>query len=349
MRLYAKKVTQLCLIWSLVAVTLIIPFSASSSPAKEIKIKMSCVLGPGTAIWKASQAFSKRISERTGDQIKIKVYSPGSLVGPTEVFEALGKGLIDMAFTTGEYWAGKNKAFAFVTYMPGGFDSPVQHDFWLYERGGLDLVRQLYEPHGIHLLSLPYYPAEFLTSRTPIKSLEDLKGKKLVFSGAMPHMLFNKLGASTVSMPTGERVAALERGVIDGGDLGAPNLTVGIGAHRVAKYMLRPSLHQPSSALELSINMKLWQSLPDNFKTVFTDEAYELAWRNYRYNVDMDLKALDKMRAGGLKEFTLPESEVKKVRELAKTCWHEAAMESELGKKLLESQLAVMKEFNLIE
>ena len=254
-----------------------------------------------------------------------------------------------MAFTSGEYWAGKNPAFAFVTYLPGGFDSPVQHDFWLYQRGGLDLVRQLYEPNNIYLLSLPYYPAEYLTSRVPIKSLEDIKGKKLVFSGAMQHKLFNKLGAATVSMPTGERVTALERGVIDGGDLAVPNLTVAIGAHQVAKYLLRPSLHQPSSALELSINMDVWKSLPDNLKMVLSDEAYDLAWRDYRYNVDMDMEALKKMRAVGLQEFTLTEAEVKQVRKLAMECWEEMAKDSEMGKKILDSQVAVMKELGLLE
>ena len=343
-----RKNTNHRLVRMLLAVAMILTLFATNAMAKEMKLKMASVLGPGTAIWKAAKDFSKRVEKRTDGQIKIKVYSPGSLVGPTEVFEALGKGVIDMAFTTGEYWAGKNKAFAFLTYLPGGFDSPVQHDFWLYERGGMELARQLYAPFGIHLLSLPYYPAEYLTSRVPIRSLSDIKGKKLVFSGAMSHKLFNKLGASTVSMPTGERVTALERGVIDGGDLAAPNLTVAIGAHRVAKYMLRPSLHQPSSALELSINMKLFNSLPDKLKTIVSDEAYDLAWRNYRYSIDADLKAVKKMRDGGLKEHTLSESEVKKVRELAIISWEEMAKTTKLGKQLLDSQIAVMRELNLI-
>jgi len=317
--------------------------------AKEYKLKCACVLGPGTAIWKAGNEFAERVEKATNGEVKIKIYPPGALVGTIEVFEALGKGVIDMAFTTGEYWAGKDPAFAFVTYLPGGFDSAIQHDFWLYERGGIELVRELYAKYNIYCLSLPYYPAEYLTSRVPIKSIADIKGKKLVFSGAMATALFTKLGASTVSMPTGERPAALERGVVDGGDLGVPSTTVAIGADRVAKYMLRPSLHQPSSALELSMGMKLWESLPENLKFILEEEAYDLAWRNYRYNVDMDLAALKKMRAGGLKEYTLPESEVKEVRKLALSAWEETAKKTELGKKMMEGQLSVMKELGLIE
>ncbi|MBW2636564.1 MAG: TRAP transporter substrate-binding protein DctP [Deltaproteobacteria bacterium] len=322
---------------------------ASIASAKEYKLKCASVLGPGTAIWKAGNEFAERVEKATNGQVKIKVYPPGALVGSTEVFEALGKGVIDMAFTTGEYWAGKDPAFAFVTYLPGGFDSALQHDFWLYERGGIEMVRELYGKYNIYCLSLPYYPAEYLTSRVPITSVEDIKGKKLVLSGAMSNALFTKLGASTVSMPTGERPAALERGVIDGGDLGVPSTTVAIGADRVAKYMLRPSLHQPSSALELSMGMKRWNSLPDDLKLVLEQEAYDLAWRNYRYNVDMDFAALKKMREGGLKEYTLPESEVKKVRKIAISAWEEVAKKTELGKKMMESQLSVMKEFGLIE
>ncbi|MBN2539351.1 MAG: TRAP transporter substrate-binding protein DctP [Deltaproteobacteria bacterium] len=335
------------------AVLVVLLFSlgnqASVASAQEYKLKMACVLGPGTAIWKAGNEFTERVDKATNGQVKIKIYPPGALVGTTEVFEALGKGVIDMAFTTGEYWAGKDPAFAFVTYLPGGFDSALQHDFWLYQRGGIELVRELYGKYNIYCLSLPYYPAEYLTSRVPITSLADIKGKKLVLSGAMSNALFTKLGASTVSMPTGERPAALERGVIDGGDLGVPSTTVAIGADRVAKYMLRPSLHQPSSALELSMGMKLWKSLPENLKFVLEEEAYDLAWRNYRYNVDMDLAALKKMREGGLKEYILPEAEVKEVRKLALNAWEETAQKTELGRKMMEGQLLVMKELGLIE
>lgn len=333
----------------LATVFLIVAFSVSSGMAKDINLKMTCVLGPGTALFKAANAFAERIADKTGGQVKIKVYAPGTLIGPTEVFEALGKGVIDLAYTSGEYWAGKEIAFSFVTYLPGGFDSPVQHDFWLYQRGGLELVSKLYEPHNIKLLSLPYYPAEYLISRVPIKSLEDIKGKKLVFSGALQHALFNKLGASTVTMPAGERVASLERGVIDGGDFAAPNNTVALGAHRVAKYILKPSLHQPSSALELSMNMKEWQALPDNFKKIFADEAYDNAWRTYRYSLEMDLQAFKEMKSAGVTEYELTDDEVKKVRAMAMEVWNEFAAKSEMGKQLLDSQVGVMKELGLLD
>lgn len=336
-------------VYVILTILLIFAFTVHPTRAEGKTLKMPCVLGPGTALWKAANDFAKQIEEKTGGEYKIKVYAPGSLVGPTQVFEALGSGVIDLAFTTGEYWAGKDPAFAFVTYLPGGFNSPVHHDFWLYERGGIDLVRQLYAKFNIRLLSMPYYPAEYLTSRVPIKTLADIKGKKLVFSGAMQHKLFTKLGAATVSMPTGERVTALERGAIDGGDFAAPNLTVALGAHQVAKYMLRTPLHQPSSALELSMSMKLWNSLPDKLKAVFTDSAYETAWACYRYSVDMDIKALEKMRAAGLQEAVMSEAEAQQVRKAAISCWEEMAADTELGKKMLEGQVGVMKEFGLIE
>ena len=279
---------------------------ASVASAKEYVFKCANVLGPGTGMWKSGTEFAQRVEKATNGQVKIKMYPPEALVGTMEVFEALGKGVIDMAWFTGEYWAGKDPAFAFVSYLPGGFDSPIQTDFWLYQRGGIELVRELYGKYNIYCLSLPYYPAEFLMSRVPIKSKADLKGKKLVFSGALAHALFKKLGVATVTMPTGERPAALERGVIDGGDLGVPSTTIAIGAHRVAKYMLRPSIHQPSTGLELSMNMNVWKSLPEDLRQILEVEAYELAWRNYRNTTDLDNEALKKMRAGGLKEYTMP-------------------------------------------
>jgi len=321
---------------------------ASVASAKEYVLKCANVLGPGTGMWKSGTEFAQRVEKATNGQVKIKMYPPEALVGTMEVFEAVGKGVVDMAWFTGEYWAGKDPAFAFVSYLPGGFDSPVQHDFWLYQRGGVEMVRELYAKYNIYCLSLPYYPAEYLMSRVPIKSMADLKGKKLVFSGALAHSLFKKLGVATVTMPTGERPAALERGVIDGGDLGVPSTTIAIGAHRVAKYMLRPSLHQPSTALELSMNMNVWKSMPEDLKQILEAEAYELQWRNYRNTMDLDQEALKKMRAGGLKEYTLPASEVMAIRMEAIKAWQETAQKSPLGQKMMDSQISVMKEFGLL-
>ncbi len=322
---------------------------SASQPAKVYQLKCNMVLGPGTGIWKAGTEWAKRVKEASNGQLDISLHTPGSLIGTTEALEALGKGVIQLNFSTGEYWAGKDPAYAFVTYLPCGFESPEQHDFWLYKRGGIELIRELYAKSNVYLLSLPYYPPEYLMSRVPIQSLADIKGKKLVFSGSMPHALFTKLGASTVFMPTAERVTALERGVIDGGDIGIPSTTTAIGADRVAKYMLRPSFHQPSSALELAINMDLWKSLPDNLKKILELESYELAWRCYRESLDLDFEALKKMRAGGLKEYKLQESEVKQLRKMALEIWNEEAKKTELGKKILDSQVAVMKELGLLD
>jgi TRAP-type mannitol/chloroaromatic compound transport system substrate-binding protein len=320
---------------------------AAGTATAQRQLKMPVVTGPGTALWKAANEFAERVNARTGGELRIRVFAPGTLVGPTETFEALGKGIIDLSFTTGEYWAGKAAPFAFVTYLPGGFDSPLLYDFWLYERGGIELVRELYAKYNIHLLSLPYYPAEFLLTSKPIASLSDLKGKKLVFSGAMQQKMFTALGAATVAMPTGERVPSIERGVIDGGDFGVPNMALALGAQRVAKHLLRPSLHQPASALELSMNLGLWKSLPDNLKGVLETEAYAAAWSCYRSNVDMDIIALQKMREAGVQEHHLSDADVREARKIAIQTWREMAKGDETAQKLLDSQIAVMKEFGL--
>jgi TRAP-type mannitol/chloroaromatic compound transport system substrate-binding protein len=128
-----------------------------------------------------------------------------------------------------------------------------------------------------------------------------------------------------------------------------PSTTIAIGAHRVAKYMLRPSIHQPSTGLELSMNMNVWKSLPEDLKQIVEAEAYELSWRNYRNTMDLDADALKKMRAGGLKEYTLTDSEVMEIRQLAISAWQETAEKTELGKKMMDSQISVMKEFGLLK
>jgi TRAP-type mannitol/chloroaromatic compound transport system substrate-binding protein len=66
-------------------------------------------------------------------------------------------------------------------------------------------------------------------------NLEDLRKVKFRSSGIGLEM-FRRMGATTVGMPGGEIVPALERGVIDGAEWAIPSCDMVIGFQNAAKY-----------------------------------------------------------------------------------------------------------------
>ena len=76
------------------------------------------------------------------------------------------------------------------------------------------------ERHGSHILSSFTWPEQNFYCKGDIKSVEDLKGKKIRVQGTSQADLAKALGASAVTIAFGEVVPALEKGVVDCGITG---------------------------------------------------------------------------------------------------------------------------------
>ena len=138
---------------------------------------------------------------------------------------------------------------------------------WIYAGGGIDLWRQWrMEKFGVVGIPCGSHSDEIhMHSRKPIRTIEDLKGLKLRTSGAWAEIA-NNLGASTVILPGGEVYPALERGVVDAIEWATPGINIGLGFHKVAKYIILPGVHQPGAVLECVFDKALWDGFDANTK-----------------------------------------------------------------------------------
>ncbi len=98
----------------------------------------------------------------------------------------------------------------------------------------------------------------------PIRSLEDLQGKRLRLSGLEQGRILEKLGGNQVSMAGGEIYQALERGVIDGAEFSTPNVDWSAGFQQVTDYWATPGWHQSASVFGVMINQQAWDQLSDD-------------------------------------------------------------------------------------
>ena len=135
--------------------------------------------------------------------------------------------------------------------------------------------------------------------RKPIRTLDDFKGLKLRTSGAWAEVA-NSLGASTVILPGGEVYPALERGVVDAIEWATPGINIGLGFHKVAKYIILPGVHQPGAVLECIFDKALWDGFDANTRTQI-EAAAKMSTIESWMNINvMDVDALEKLKGEGV-------------------------------------------------
>jgi len=205
--------------------------------------------------------FVELANKLTEGELSIDFYEGGSLVPAGEVFGAVQSGTIQAGGDWPGYWAGRDAAFSPLATTASLFNA-VDYVNWIQQWGGADLYNEIYG--NFDMVYLPYgvtnNESGFRTNE-PIRTLEDLQGKRLRLSGLEQGKLLEKLGGSQVSMAGGEIYQALERGVIDGGEFSTPNVDWSAGFQQVTEYWATPGWHQSASVFGVMINKSSWDAL----------------------------------------------------------------------------------------
>ncbi|RRD57485.1 C4-dicarboxylate ABC transporter substrate-binding protein [Comamonadaceae bacterium OH2545_COT-014] len=309
--------------------------------------RMQALWDGGTTPQKFEEQFVKRVAELTGGRFKINLFAAGQIVPAAQAFDAVRGGAFELMKTFDGYEAGKIPAFAFTSTVPFGFPESDQYEAWFYERGGLELARQAYAPAGLHYIAPTVYGQEPLHSKTPIRKMADLAGKKGRFVG-LASTVMGAFGVSVTPLPTSEVYSALDKGVIDMADRGDLTANFEAGLAEVAKYVILPGFHQPTTATAYVANRGAYEKLPAEFKAALAVAAREVSASLRQRILVNDATVLDKYRAKGCEIIRMPDAEVAAARAKAMEAWRAAAKDNPLAVKALDSQVAFMKALGLL-
>lgn len=309
--------------------------------------RMQALWDPGTTPQKFEERFVARVAELTGGRFKINLFAAGQIVPAAQAFDAVRGGAFEMMKTFDGYEAGKIPAFAFTSTIPFGFPESDQYEAWFYERGGLDMARQAYAPAGLHYIAPTVYGQEPLHSKVPIRKISDLAGKKGRFVG-LASTVMGAMGVAVTPLPTSEVYTALDKGVIDMADRGDLTANYEAGLAEVAKYVIVPGFHQPTTATSYVANRGAYDKLPAEFKAALAVSAREISAALRQHILVTDATVLPKYVAKGCEIIYFNPSEVAAARPKAMATWRTATKGDVLATKILDSQVAFMKELGLL-
>ena len=232
--------------------------------------------------------WAQTLEKMSGGRITVSTAPGGAIVPPFEVFDAASKGVLDVGMITFGYIQGRHPATIPMSHGPlYGMDGNDYYA-WYYDGGGMALLEEFYRDIlKLNLVGFPIptdYPQGLGWFKKPLNSLKDIKGLKYRIFGIGAET-YGRLGASVVTLPGQEIVAAMERGVIQGAEWINCLEDRKLGLHKVAKYYYTPGMHEPVTGGQLIFNRDVWNKLaPDLQEMVKVASVYATTQRNFIFN-----------------------------------------------------------------
>ncbi len=284
--------------------------------------------------------LARLIGEMSGGRLQVKVFGAGELVPTMEVFGAVMQGTAEMGHGAAYYWKGKSAAAQFFAAVPFGLTAQ-EMNAWLLHGGGMELWREVYAPFGVLPLAAGNSGVQMAGwFNREINRAEDLRGLKMRIPGLGGEVL-GRAGGTPVNLPGGEIFTSLQSGVIDATEWVGPYNDLAFGLHKAAKYYYYPGWHEPGTTLELIVNRKAWDELPEDLQTIIRIGAMATNLWQYSQFETLNLRALRELKEQqNVQILAFPDDVVVELRRLAKEAMDEQADKDPEFKRVYEAYQA---------
>jgi TRAP-type C4-dicarboxylate transport system substrate-binding protein len=280
----------------------------AASATKSRVLKFAYYMLPDTPTGKAIAMWCSMVENRTGGQIKFKIFPAESLATAPEAIDMASRGLIDLTLAVSVFESGKMPFSAGISVMPFAWkyeDTPEAY----YEKGLYDLQEYEYARLKLHRLwVLPSYGQEFMF-RKPVKNLQDLKGLKIRAAGGLMEKIVKVLGATPVAMPSVEIYTSAQRGTIDGASWNYSRY-FHTKTNEVLPYIVVVGYSSESGLANIVINSDVWNSLPTEIQKIMSSAAKEAEKWHMLEEKRRGLEMLEEAKAEGRVDvYVLPPEE----------------------------------------
>jgi TRAP-type C4-dicarboxylate transport system substrate-binding protein len=287
--------------------------AGSRSVAAEATIKLTYANFPPAPTFPCVQMehWAKEVEKRTGGKVKVQTFPGGTLLPAKNILDGVISGLADIGNFAMSYQPGRFPVSEAVD-LPLGFTSAKVASLTLY-----DLVEK-YQPkefEKVKILTLFTCPPTHFMTKTPLKSLKDLKGMELRVAGTSAEVV-KRLGGIPVAMPQSETPEAIQKGVVKGM---VSSLEI-LQDFKFAAYTPYATIaNLPVVTFAVVMNKEKWNSLPSDVKKVLDDMRREQALWTGTYVDSHVTDALDwSKKSYDHQVFTLPADDSEAVRNLLK-------------------------------
>ncbi len=247
------------------------------------------------------ERFVADVNTALGGENVLKLYSGGSLGLPnTDTLRFLPKGAVEISLMWANYLGRDAPALSSVVVQ--GTIGSIEE----FEKA-IPTVREIYEEEfadwgvtSVGYVAIPMLSVSVFCRDEPVRTIEELKSKKLRVWARDQVETFTRLGVAAQIIPQEEMYVALKTGVVDCALYPALYAHT-VSLQEVAKYasFLYPMASGP---YVIGVAADKWEETDDAIKTAITTAANDLWDRTNQYDDDTEreLAAREELVAGGV-------------------------------------------------
>lgn len=187
----------------------------------DIRLSYTESYAPDTTIGKATQAFVDYVAEHSQGKIQIEVFWSGSLMAIAENPEGIATGLADMGIVYPIYTPADFPVTNWITVLANQATGGAKAGLaaftaaqWEFSVTNEALNREFNE-RGLQILTSWTVGAFDMMCKTPVRTLEEARGKRARAAGIVFSKEVEALGMVAVPLVPPEMYEAFSRGIID--------------------------------------------------------------------------------------------------------------------------------------
>jgi tripartite ATP-independent transporter DctP family solute receptor len=294
----------------------------SEAAGDQIVLRFAGNLPVNHFVTRGQEFYAKQVEARTKGKVKIEVYPAGQLFSDKDLIRALPNGAVDMAEATCAQWTGIEPLWLM-------FDLPYffkDRNHWhrvVDSEVGTILKQEFEKKSGVKVLYWMDFGSSAFASKTPLRTMEDFKGKRIRGVGEALLKGIQALGASPVFLGGGEVYLALQRGTIDAANSGLSSFWER-KYYEVTKYISGPDF--TLGMFVVMINKKKWDSLPADVQKAMLEAAEEAKQWGRVESEKADTEAVTLLKGKGVEVYDPPATEKARWIQAVKPLAHEFYM-----------------------
>lgn len=317
--------------------------AASFSVAQAAELRFNNPLPETRPETREMMKFAEDVAKNSNGALTVKLFNSGALgIKDADILRTLPKGAVDMSLVWANY-VGRDAPALAVVLIQGSIGSieelqkalPVVQDIYAAEFKEWGITAAGY-------LAIPMLEASVFCRDQPIRTLADLKGKKLRVWAKDQIASFGRLGIAAQIVPQADMYLAMKTGVVDCAVYPALYAHT-VNMHEVAKYgaYLYPMAAGP---YVLGIGTDKWNKLSEAEKAALRKAGDDTWARTNEYSEDhkKELAAREELKKKGVSWLgDFPEEDRKLFLSAVSEVWAEMAKEA--GGKAPEYRERVLK------
>jgi TRAP-type C4-dicarboxylate transport system substrate-binding protein len=211
-----KKVGLICAVFALLVLFGVREAAAQASKETVIKLKVADMTPASSDTGQILEWWSSEVEKATNGRVKVERYFAGSLVGAYEQLSSVKTGIIHVT----PYYSGYHPDLAplpLIGLMPMMHRGTIKQAVYASDEfcKTVPAIQAEFQKNNVKYLFQNFNAFNYMYSKAPINTLNDLKGKTIRAYG--PYLTFFKeFGVGVVSLPVPEVYEALDRGAVDG-------------------------------------------------------------------------------------------------------------------------------------